>query len=181
MSVRPWDKVGEEYLFRHRWLKILKKRYRLPKGGQEADFFLFEYTDWVNVVPITDDGRVVLIRQYRPGLDRILWEIPAGCVDAGESPLQAARRELLEETGYGEGDWKLLGIHSPNPGTHTNISYSYVARNVMRVSTQQLDRTEDIEVLPKPIDEVRNMLEQNEFLHSLHALPLLLLLSGEEL
>jgi 8-oxo-dGTP pyrophosphatase MutT (NUDIX family) len=123
----------------------------------------------------------VLIRQYRPGLDRILCEIPAGCVDAEESPLQAARRELLEETGYGEGNWRLLGTHSPNPGTHTNISYSYVARNVMQVATQQLDRTEDIEVLPKPIDEVRNMLEQNEFIHLLHALPLLLLILGGEL
>jgi 8-oxo-dGTP pyrophosphatase MutT (NUDIX family) len=181
MSVEPWDLLHEEYLLRHRWLKVLKRRYRLPGEGQEADFFLFEYMDWVNIVPLTDDGRVVLIRQYRPGLDRILWEIPAGCIDAGESPLDAARRELLEETGYGSASWELIGTFSPNPGTHTNISYSYVARNVVPSGPRELDRTEDIEVIPKQVGEIRDMLKRNEFVHSLHALPLLLLIFREEL
>ena len=177
MSVESWEKIEETYVYRHQWLKILKKRYRLPKDRQEADFFLFEYTHWVNVVPLTDDGQAVLIRQYRPGLDKVLWEIPAGCIDPDESPLQAAKRELLEETGYGGADWDLIGTFSPNPGTHTNVSYSYVAGNVVHVGPQQLDETEDIEVVLKPVDEVRSMLEQNEFMHSLHALPLLLLIS----
>jgi 8-oxo-dGTP pyrophosphatase MutT (NUDIX family) len=181
MSVEPWDKLDEEYLYTQQWLRILKKRYRIPKNGEASDFFLFEYTNWVNVVPLTGEGQVVLIRQYRPGLDRVLWEIPAGCVDAGESPLQAARRELHEETGYGGGEWELIGTYSPNPGTHTNLSYSYIARQVTSLGPQELDRTEDIEVILKTIEEVRSMLGRNEFIHSLHALPLLLLMCRGQL
>ena len=174
MPVEPWDLLGEEYLFRHRWLKILKRRYRIPRGREEADFYLFEYTNWVNILPVTDEGRIVLIRQYRPGLDRVLWEIPAGAMDPHEKPLHAAKRELVEETGYEGGAWKLIGTFSPNPGTHSNLSYSFLASGVHPSKPQRLDRTEDIEVVLKPPEEVRRMLERNEFMHALHAVVLLL-------
>jgi 8-oxo-dGTP pyrophosphatase MutT (NUDIX family) len=174
MSVKPWELLAEEYLFRHRWLKVLKRRYRIPRGGQEGDFYLFEYTNWVNVLPVTGEGRIVLIRQYRPGLDTVLWEIPAGALDPGEQPLEAAKRELAEETGYGGGRWELLSTLSPNPGTHSNLSYSYLATGVVPTSEQNLESTEDIEVVVKKPDEVRRMLMKNEFMHSLHAAPLLL-------
>jgi 8-oxo-dGTP pyrophosphatase MutT (NUDIX family) len=174
MTIEPWELLAEEYLFTHRWLKVLKRRYRIPRDRQEADFYLFEYTHWVNVLPITEDGRMVLIRQYRPGLDEVLWEIPAGAVDANEEPLQAAKRELAEETGY-EGDaWELLDTFSPNPGTHSNLSYSYLARNVRASKPQQLDCTEDIEVVLMDPERVRRMISRNEFMHSLHATALLL-------
>jgi 8-oxo-dGTP pyrophosphatase MutT (NUDIX family) len=174
MTVEPWDLLKEEYLFTHRWLKVLKRRYRIPRDDQEADFYLFEYTNWVNVLPIAEDGRMVLIRQYRPGLDEVLWEIPAGALDDDEEPLQAAKRELAEETGYEGGVWELLGTFSPNPGTHSNLSYSYLAQGVHASRPQQLDRTEDIEVVLMPPEKVRSMIDRNEFMHSLHATALLL-------
>ena len=174
MTVEPWDLLDEEYLLRHRWLKVLKRRYRLPKDDHDAEFYLFDYTNWVNVLPLTEDGRVVLIRQYRPGLDRVLWEIPAGALDEGEEPLQAAKRELSEETGYEGGDWNLLGTFSPNPGTHSNLSYSYLARGVHRAKPQRLEKTEDIEVVLRTQREVRRMLARNEFIHALQAVALLL-------
>jgi 8-oxo-dGTP pyrophosphatase MutT (NUDIX family) len=174
MTIKPWELLGEEYLFTHRWLKVLKRRYRIPRDRQEADFYLLEYTHWVNVLPISEDGRMVLIRQYRPGLDEVLWEIPAGAVDLEEDPLQAAKRELSEETGYEGEDWELLGTFSPNPGTHSNLSYSYLARNVRASKPQQLDRTEDIEVVLMSLEQVRDMVSRNEFMHSLHATALLL-------
>jgi 8-oxo-dGTP pyrophosphatase MutT (NUDIX family) len=95
-------------------------------------------------------------------------------VDANEEPLQAAKRELAEETGY-EGDtWELLGTFSPNPGTHSNLSYSYLAKNVRASKPQQLDRTEDIEVVLMDPEKVQRMISRNEFMHSLHATALLL-------
>jgi 8-oxo-dGTP pyrophosphatase MutT (NUDIX family) len=174
MAVERWKLLEKDYIFNRRWLKIQTRRYYLPTRRREADFYLFEYSPWVSILPITPSGDIILIRQYRPGLDRILWEIPAGLVDAGEKPLDAARRELLEETGYSSDTWELLGAFSPNPGTHTNLSYSYIARNVLPAGSQELDETEEIDVVLKGPGEVRRLLKKGEFAASLHALHLLL-------
>lgn len=174
MAVEKWKLLGKDYIFNRKWLKIQSRRYYLPTRQQEADFYLFEYSPWVSILPITASEDIVLIRQYRPGLDRILWEIPAGLVDAGEKPFDAAKRELLEETGYSAERWELLGAFSPNPGTHTNLSYSYIARDAVPAGAQELDETEEIDVVLKRPEEVRSLLKRGEFAASLHALHLLL-------
>jgi len=174
MAVERWKLLDQNYIFNRKWLKIQQRRYYLPAKGKEADFYLFEYSPWVSILPVTTSGEIVLIRQYRPGLDRILWEIPAGLVDECEKPLDAAKRELLEETGYRANGWDLLGAFSPNPGTHTNLSYSYIARDVFPAGSQALDETEEIDVVLKHPDEVRYLLKKGEFAASLHAVHLLL-------
>ena len=137
--MKDWELVEEDYIIHLDWLRVKRKKYRLPHGDAVGDFFILEYTDWVNILPVTEKDEVVLIRQYRPGLNRVLWELPAGCAEGNESPLEAAKRELFEETGFRGTSWTQLGCFSPNPGTHNNLCYSYLACGVKRVSDQSLD------------------------------------------
>lgn len=109
--------VSSEYLFRRPWLTVRRDSLRLPDGRLNPEFYVLEYPSWVNVIAITDDGRFVMIHQYRHGLGRYGTELCAGVVEAGEEPVDAARRELLEESGYGGGEWKLLSVISGNPST----------------------------------------------------------------
>lgn len=113
-----------------------------------------------------------MVQQYRHGLADIFTELVAGVVEKGEDPLQAAKRELLEETGYGKGDWKLFTILSANPGTMTNLTYTFLATNVEPVTTQHLDETEDINVILLSSTEVRTMLINNDIKQSLMTAPL---------
>ena len=102
-----WTVLESEYLFRRPWLTARRDKVRLPNGNINPEFYVLEYPDWVNVIAITDEGRFIIERQYRHGIGSAGWEIPAGVCEKGETPEQAARRELLEETGYGDGEWTL--------------------------------------------------------------------------
>lgn len=142
-------------------------------GGYIPDYYLLEYPDWINVVAVTPGGDLVLIRQYRHGIGGVHYELCAGCVDPGESPLEAAQRELLEETGYGGGDWQLLMTLSANPSTHANRNYSFVALGVEKVREQALELTEEIAVHVVSPHEALALLDTGQFMQSLHAAPLL--------
>jgi ADP-ribose pyrophosphatase len=145
----------------------------LPNGTIIDDYYVFEYPDWVNIVAVTADGMVVLVRQYRHGIRAVHYELPAGVCDATDpSSEQTARRELLEETGYGGGDWSLWSTLSANPGTHSNRSYTYLANGVTLVQEQQLEATEDIRVHLATPDEVRCILAEGGIMQALHAAPL---------
>jgi 8-oxo-dGTP pyrophosphatase MutT (NUDIX family) len=178
MSPSPWELISSSRVFTSRWLSVLEKRYRLPRSGHEDSFYVCEYPTWVCIVPVTDEGAIVLIRQYRPGLDRVVWEIPAGVVDEGESVLDAARRELSEETGYEGGAWERLITLSAGTGTHTNLSHTFLARGVVPGGTQRLDLTEDIDVEVRTVSEVGEMLRSGAIPTALHAASLLLFLGS---
>jgi len=117
-----------------------------PPSGAHKRFSLIESVDWVNVLALTPDRRVVLIRQWRPGSSSIYLEIPGGMVDAGESPEVAAARELAEETGYTSTRWERLGDVSPNPAIMTNRLVTYLARDAVQTQPQELEGTEVIDV-----------------------------------
>ena len=128
---RPWKVLNSEYLAHEPWFTVRREAVELPGGARIPSYYVLEYPDWVNVIACTDDGRFLLIDQYRHGLGRTSYEIVAGVRDPQDAtPLDAARRELYEETGYGGGEWKEYMVLSANPATHTNLTYTFLATGV---------------------------------------------------
>lgn len=169
---RKWDIISSEYLIRRPWLTARRDHVRLPTGVENPEFYILEYPDWVNVIAITRKGEFVMIRQYRHGLGETRYELCAGVSEEGEDPIDSARRELLEETGYGGGEWQLWMTISANPSTTTNLTYCYLATNVELMSTQQLEETEDITVHLLTEKEVKALLVNDEIRQALMAAPL---------
>ncbi len=164
--------LSSEYLIRRPWLTARRDCIKLPDGVVNDEYYVLEYPDWVNVIAVTDRGEMVMVRQYRHGLQRTDFELCAGVVEDGEAPIDAARRELLEETGYAGGVWTEAMVLSPNPSTSTNLCHCFVAERVSHVADQHLDRTESITVHLFSRDEVYGMLCRNEIIQALMAAPL---------
>ena len=167
-----WETISSEYLFRRPWLTVRHDKVRLPDGRINPEFYVLEYPDWVNIIAITENGEFVMERQYRHGLDKTCYEIAAGVVENGETPLEAARRELEEETGYGGGEWKELMLISGNPSTTSNLTHCFLAEGVKKVSAQHLDSTEDLSVCLLSLDQVRLLLVSDKSRQALMAAPL---------
>lgn len=172
-DIKKWETLSREYLSRRPWLTARRDTVRLPSGVVLNEYYVLEYPAWVNIIARDINGNYVMIRQYRHGLDNVFWEIVAGVVDDTDaSPLDAAKRELMEETGYGKGSWKLLATIAPNPGAMNNLCYCFLAEGVEKVSTQHLERSEDIAVHILPEEEVIHLLESGEISQALMVAPL---------
>lgn len=167
-----WSLIDSEYLFRRPWLTVRRDTVRLPNGTIHPEYYVLEYPKWINVLAITADGEYVMVKQYRHGLGVVATELCAGVVEDGEDPLDGAKRELLEETGYAGGEWELSMVISANPGSQNNLAYCYTARGVEKVAGQNLDETEDISVVLLSEDEVRDMLVNDDIKQALMAAPL---------
>ena len=172
MEKNRWKVLETEYLIKCPWLTARRDKVALPDGRIIPDYYVLEYPDWVNVIAITNDGNFVMERQYRHAFGSRCYELPCGVIENGETPLEAAKRELAEETGYGNGEWKELMILSANPGTMTNITHCFVATGVERIFEQHLDPTEELEVHILSREEVRRLLLDNKIIQSLMAAPL---------
>jgi 8-oxo-dGTP pyrophosphatase MutT (NUDIX family) len=138
-----------------------------PRTGAVKRFSLIDCVDWVNVIAVTDDDRVVLVRQYRPGTDRVCLEIPGGMIDPGEDPCAAAVRELAEETGYTGGTVELLGKVSPNPAIQNNTLYNVLVRGVALTQAPAPDDGEVLAVETASLAECRRRLLAGEIEHAL--------------
>ena len=167
-----WKVLNSEYLFRRPWLTVRRDCVELPDGRQNPEFYVLEYPDWVNVIAITEDGKFVMERQYRHGLGKTCFEIPAGVIEEGEDPLDAAKRELMEETGYGEGKWRKIMTVSGNSSTTDNLSHCYVAEGVRKISGQHLDSTEDLEIVLLDTAQVKDLMVNDQIKQALMAAPL---------
>jgi 8-oxo-dGTP pyrophosphatase MutT (NUDIX family) len=121
----------------------------------------------VNVIPLSPQKEVVLIRQYRHGTRQVTLEIPGGLVEEGDSPEEAAERELFEETGFRASEIIPLGFVHPNPAIQNNRCYTFIAKDVVLAGEQSLDEKEDIEVLCRPITEIPRLIRDGEITHSL--------------
>jgi 8-oxo-dGDP phosphatase len=169
----PWQVLTREYVAREPWYTVRVDRVQLPSGTIIPKYWISEYPPWVNVVAVTADDRVVLIRQYRHGVGRVDFEIPAGTTDPDDASLEsAARRELLEETGYGGGTWSPLMTLSANPALQNNLTYTFLAEGVS-AGTATPDASEDIRVHLVSLPELESLLENEGFVQALHAAPLL--------
>lgn len=167
-----WKILSSEYLFRRPWLTVRREKILLPNGNVIPEYYVLEYPEWINVTAITENGEFVFVKQFRHGLDVESLELCAGICEKDEDPMEAAKRELLEETGYGEGEWRELMSVSANPGTHTNLTHCFLAKGVKKVSSQHLEPTEDLSVHLLTREQVLGILERDELKQALHAAPL---------
>lgn len=167
-----WKTLSQQYLFQEPWLTARVDKVQLPTGAVVDNYYVLEYPDWVNTIAIAEDGRFVFVRQYRYGLGKTLNELCAGVMEQGETPEEAARRELMEETGFGGGHWEEWMTISANPGSQNNIAHCFLATGVTLQGSQHLDRGEDVEVRFFTREEVYAMLRNGEIWQSLMAAPL---------
>ncbi len=170
--MEKWKTLESEYLIKRPWLTARRDKVLLPTGVVHDEYYVLEYPTWINVIAITKDGKFVMVEQYRHGLQEIFTELVAGVAEKGEEPLQAAKRELMEETGFGGGEWVLNTVICANPGSQNNLTYSYIATGVEKVGSQHLDETEDVSVKLLTEAEVYEMLENDQVKQALMAAPL---------
>ena len=164
-----WKLVKSEYVLQDRWLSLRADTCQLPSGHTVAPYYVLEYPTWVNVVALTPDHHVVLVRQYRHGIQQTVVELPCGTVEATDtSPLAAVQRELLEETGYAGAHLVETGRLSPNAANHTNWTYCFLATGVELVAAPMTDDTEHVETVLMPLSEVVGLACQGGLLQALH-------------
>ena len=171
-TIKEWKVLESEYLVRRPWLTARRDRLELPDGRIIPEYYVLEYPDWVNVIAITKAGQFVMERQYRHAARKISLELPCGVMEEGETPLEAAQRELLEETGFGGGQWKKLMELSPNPSAMSNTTHCFLAIGVEKIAEQHLDETEELSVLFMTKEEVKRMLNENQICQALMVAPL---------
>lgn len=164
-----WQTLTSEYLFNDRWFKVRKEKCKTPGGKIVDPYYVYEFPAWVGVVPVTEEGRIVMIKQYRHAIGEVCIEIPGGCVDDTDKDFQtAAARELLEETGYTFPVYDYLGKISPNPSTNTNFLHMFLARGGKKIAQQKLDANEEIEIVLLSIDELKALVRENKIIQSMH-------------
>lgn len=170
---RKWEVISSEYLFQRPWLTVRRECTRLPNGNTCPEYYVLEYPTWINIIALDCEGRMIMVRQYRHALGVTRYELCAGIMDPTDaSPLEAAKRELLEETGYAGGTWQEYTVLAQNPGSMNNLTHTFLARNVEPTTTQHLEATEDITVHLFQPSEVKEMLLSGHIIQALHAAPL---------
>lgn len=148
--------------------RVFKVREDLTRNGTKTGkFYVIENPDWVNVIAVTKDSEVVLIEQFRHGIGEIILEIPGGMIDGGESPETAARRELLEETGYSAEKFIFLGKSRPNPAINNNWLYHFAALNAEKTEDVKFDEHESVVTKLYPLDKIPSQIKTGEITHSL--------------
>jgi len=168
MKTLTWKRLSSRYIHRGPWATLRTDKCVMPNGHVVEDYYVLEYSNWVNAVAITEDNKVLMVHQYRHAAEIVSLEIPGGVIDSGEKPEEAMRRELLEETGYQFDDIELLSVVYANPSTANNHTYCYLAKGGKKVQEQNLDEQEDIVVEEFTIAEIKDLLLNNRIAQALH-------------
>jgi 8-oxo-dGTP pyrophosphatase MutT (NUDIX family) len=166
--IKRWPKLKSRIIGDYRIFQLRRDTNRSPRTNQEHDFYILDTTDWINIVPITPEGQVVLIRQYRHGTEEVTLEIPGGMVDEDDgSALISAERELLEETGYKAKELIHIGTVTPNPAILSNHCHTFLALNARQVMAPQFDGTEDIQLEVVDASAVPDLIDSGQITHAL--------------
>jgi 8-oxo-dGTP pyrophosphatase MutT (NUDIX family) len=165
---------SERTLVSTRVLDLRSEHFRHPVRGTERDFVVIHAPDWVNVVAVTPDSRIVLVRQFRFGSDELSLEIPGGVIEKGEDPVAAGLRELSEETGYGGGRVRLLGSVRPNPAIQDNRCHFVLVEGAVPTDPMKWDDDEEIQVSTVPVTEALALARTGGITHSLSVAALML-------
>lgn len=179
--IKPWRALSSKELFKTTFFRFRSDQCELPDGRVMPNYYVMEFPDWVNIVPITEDNKIVLVEQYRHATGETTLEFPGGSTDPHlkEDPAKGAMRELLEETGYVPDEVRLIGIQSPNPAMQNNKMHTFIGLSCKKLHEPKLDPFEDIRVVTMPIPEVIDKVLKGEINHSvvvaslLYALPML--------
>lgn len=163
-----WQVLDSTYISHHRYFTARRDRCLRPDGKIVPEYFVVELPPSVCVLPLTEAGEVVMIRQYRHPIGESILEIPGGFIDPGEDPSESARRELLEETGYAFDEIIHLARIAGNPGVLDNFTHLFLAKGGRKVQAQHLDANEEIEIVLVPLETLKGMLQRNELVQSLH-------------
>jgi ADP-ribose pyrophosphatase len=168
MAELKWQILSSEYVHKGPWATLRTDKCLMPDGRIVPSYYVLEYPDWANAVALTEDNKIIMVRQYRHAAGVISLEIPGGVIEAGELPEVGMKRELLEETGYAFTNLELLCKVHANPSTANNITHCYLATGGKKVQEQHLDEQEQIEVEEYTIEEVKQLLAHNQITQALH-------------
>lgn len=169
MTNLKWKILSSEYLFNDLWFKVRKDICETPSGKVINPYYVYEFPEWATAFALTEENKVIIVKQYRHPIGEVVVELPGGCVDETDKDLQTAiARELLEETGYVFSSYESLGKISSNPSTNTNWMHMFLARGGKKVGEQKLDHNEEIIVELITIEELKKLVRENEIVQSMH-------------
>jgi 8-oxo-dGTP pyrophosphatase MutT (NUDIX family) len=168
MKIEPWKVKSDKIDYNNGFFEVHVRQSVSPITGKEHPFYILSTRDWVNIIALTDDGKIPMVYQYRHGSGEMSLEIPGGAVDKEDGhALEGAKRELLEETGYEAREWHSLGQIRPNPAILDNTCHIYLALGAIKVSDLDLDEAEELEVRLHDLPEVKQMIQQGKLQHAL--------------
>lgn len=166
---REWPLLAEESVLDTPVFTVGRQKRRSPKDGRDKTFTVLDVPDWVQVLALTDEGRALLVRQFRFGSDGFSLELPGGVVERGQSPLEAGQRELREETGHTADRWIHLAAFRPNPAVQNNTAHLFLAEGARLTGPTDFDENEDLELTSVPQGELRDMVLSGAIDHAIMA------------
>ena len=173
-----WKTLKSDYLFKDTWFTVRRDVCEKPDGKIVEPYYVYEFPTWVSAVALTEDNQVVMVRQYRHAIEETIIEIPGGCVDDTDPSFEVAiARELKEETGYEFSKYQYLGKISPNPSTNNNWMHMFFATGGRKVTEQQLDHNEEIEVVLVSISELKQLIKDHQIPQAMHVTTIMYALS----